>query len=93
MDEFEGINHIPLMTIHKSKGLEFDTTIFMGIDDNAWWSHRPGDIEGLSTFFVALSRAKHRAIFSYCHQRGDRNRVSDFYDLLASAGVQEREIP
>jgi len=36
LDESEGTNHIPLMTIHKSKGLEFDTTIFMGIDDNAW---------------------------------------------------------
>lgn len=89
LDEFEGTNHIPLMTIHKSKGLEFDTTIFMGIDDSAWWSYRSGDTEGLSTFFVALSRAKQRAIFSYCQQRGQRNRVSDFYALLAAAGVQE----
>ena len=93
IDEFDGVNHIPLMTIHKSKGLEFDTTIFMGIDDNAWWSYQSGDSEGLSTFFVALSRAKQRAIFSYCQQRGHRSRVSDFYTLLASAGVQEYEVP
>ncbi|HHX8461246.1 TPA: 3'-5' exonuclease [Vibrio diabolicus] len=89
LDEFEGTNHIPLMTIHKSKGLEFDTTIFMGIDDNAWWSYRPGDSEGLSTFFVALSRAKQRAIFSYCQQRGQRTKIADFYTLLTAAGVQE----
>ncbi len=93
LDEFEGTNHIPLMTIHKSKGLEFDTTIFMGIDDNAWWSYRQGDTEGLSTFFVALSRAKQRAIFSYCQQRGQRIKVADFYALLTTAGVQEYVIP
>ncbi|MEI8603966.1 3'-5' exonuclease [Pseudoalteromonas sp. B160] len=75
------------MTIHKSKGLEFDTTIFMGVDDNAWWSHEPGGVEGLSTFFVALSRAKQRVVFSYCSERGTRFKVSDFYALLASAGV------
>jgi len=93
VDEFEGINHIPLMTIHKSKGLEFDTTIFMGMDDNAWWSYQPGNSEGLSTLFVALSRAKQRAIFSYCQQRGQRTRISDFYSLLATAGVQEYTVP
>ncbi|HCM1376706.1 ATP-dependent helicase [Vibrio parahaemolyticus] len=93
LNEFEGTNHIPLMTIHKSKGLEFDTTIFMGIDDNAWWSYKQGDAEGLSTFFVALSRAKQRAIFSYCQQRGQRTKVADFYALLTTAGVQEYVIP
>ncbi|GAA3925149.1 ATP-dependent helicase [Litoribacillus peritrichatus] len=92
LDEFEGINHIPLMTIHKSKGLEFDTVIFLGIDDNAWWSYQPGNTEGLATFFVALSRAKQRTIFFYCQQRGSRRRVSDFYALLTSAGVKEYEI-
>lgn len=92
IDEFDGIYHIPLMTIHKSKGLEFDTTIFMGVDDNAWWSHEPGGVEGLSTFFVALSRAKQRVVFSYCSERGTRFKVSDFYSLLASAGVCEYEI-
>lgn len=93
LEEFEGTNQIPLMTIHKSKGLEFDTTIFMGIDDNAWWSYRSGDSEGLSTFFVALSRAKQRAIFSYCQQRGQRTKVADFYALLEDAGVQEYVVP
>lgn len=93
LDEFEGVNHIPLMTIHKSKGLEFDTTIFMGIDDQAWWSYRPDDPEGVSTFFVALSRAKQRIIFSYCEERGSRNKIEHFYQLLYSAGLQEYMIP
>lgn len=93
LTEFDGKNHISLMTIHKSKGLEFDTAIFMGVDDNAWWSNSPGNSEGLSTFFVSLSRAKQRVIVSYCSERGSRNRkVSEFYDLLYQSGVKEHQI-
>lgn len=93
LDAFEGKDQIPLMTVHKSKGLEFDTIVFLGLDDQAWWSHRPGDREGLATFFVALSRAKQRAIFSFCEARGTRLRVAELYELLAAAGVQETPIP
>lgn len=89
LDAFEGIGQIPLMTVHKSKGLEYDTIIFMGLDDHSWWSHNPGDLEGLSTFFVALSRAKQRAIFAFCQQRGQRARVAELYALLEEAGVPE----
>jgi superfamily I DNA/RNA helicase len=90
LTEFDGTNHISLMTIHKSKGLEFDTAIFMGVDDEAWWSHTPGGAEGLSTFFVSLSRAKQRVLVSYCSERGSRNRkVSEFYNLLYKSGVNE----
>jgi superfamily I DNA/RNA helicase len=90
LDEFEGVEQVPLMTVHKSKGLEYDTMLFVGLDDKMWWAHKPEDREGLSTFFVALSRARQRAVFTYCQTRGSRNGVSDLYDLLASAGVPER---
>lgn len=89
LDLFEGIGQVPLMTVHKSKGLEYDTVIFLGLDDDAWWSHTPRNPEGCSTFFVALSRAKQRAIFTYCRSR-DRRKVADLYQLLTDAGVQER---
>jgi superfamily I DNA/RNA helicase len=88
IDAFDGVGQVPLMTVHKSKGLEYDTTLFVGLDDEAWWSHTPGGGDGLSTFFVALSRAKQRAIFTYCDGRG-RRKVRDLYQLLADAGVQE----
>lgn len=89
LDEFEGIRHTPLMTVHKSKGLEYDTMIFLGLDDANWWSHTPRNPDGLSTFFVALSRAKQRAIFTFCGQRGDRRKVADLYALLRKANVPE----
>ncbi|KMO11415.1 UvrD-helicase domain-containing protein [Methylobacterium indicum] len=89
LDAFEGLNQIPMMTVHKSKGLEYDTIIFVGLDDRAWWSHTPGDPEGIAAFFVALSRAKQRAIFSFCQQRGQRNNIAELYQLLTKAGVPE----
>jgi superfamily I DNA/RNA helicase len=92
LDAFEGTGQIPLMTVHKSKGLEYDTVVFVGLDDQAWWSHKPGDAEGLATFFVALSRAKQRAIFAFCRGRGQRNKVAELFQLLANAGVPEFEI-
>jgi superfamily I DNA/RNA helicase len=89
IDAFEGREQIPLMTVHKSKGLEYDTIIFIGLDDQAWWAHSPGNLEGLATFFVALSRAKQRAIFAFCQERGQRLRVAELFQLLRDAGVPE----
>ena len=89
IDSFEGIGQIPLMTVHKSKGLEYHTIIFVGLDDDAWWSHTPKNLDGLATFFVALSRAKQRAIFTFCQERGNRTKVAEFYGLLEAAGVSE----
>jgi hypothetical protein len=89
LDAFEGVAQIPLMTVHKSKGLEYDTIIFIGLDDQAWWSHNPANPEGLATFFVALSRAKQRAIFAFCQSRGQRRKIADLYQLLTDAGVPE----
>lgn len=89
---FSGAGRIPLMTVHKSKGLEYDTIAFIGLDDRAWWSHVPGNPEGIATFFVALSRAKQRALFLFCHARGPREKVAEFFDLLKNAGVQETDI-
>ncbi|MCX6462689.1 MAG: ATP-dependent helicase [Pseudonocardiales bacterium] len=89
-DRFAGRDAVSLLTIHKSKGLEYDTVILLGLDDNTWWSHHPGDREGASTLFVALSRAKQRMLFSHAHTRGSTEKVSDLYELLISAGVHER---
>lgn len=89
LDRFAGVGQVPLMTVHKSKGLEYDTILFVGLDDAMWWSHSAGNPEGIATFFVALSRAKQRAIFTFCRERGQRTRVADLYALLTVAGVPE----
>jgi ATP-dependent exoDNAse (exonuclease V) beta subunit len=50
------------MTIHKSKGLEYHTVIFVGLDDGAWWSFANDQIEGTANFFVAHSRQTARCV-------------------------------
>lgn len=92
IDRFLGTHDISMMTVHKSKGLEYDTVFFIGLDDQSWWSHTPRNPEGIATFFVALSRAKQRATFLFCSDRGRRERVSELYQLLRDAGVEEIEV-
>lgn len=92
IDRYAGTNDIPMMTVHKSKGLEFDTVFFVGLDDRSWWSHTPRNPEGIATFFVALSRAKQRAVFLFCENRGTRVRVLELYQLLTDAGVEEVDV-
>ena len=87
LDVYEGLQAVPLMTIHKSKGLEYHTMIFVGLDDEAWWSFSRDESEATSGFFVAFTRAKQRVIFTYCPSRGDRRKIAALYQLLRSAGV------
>ena len=92
LDSYEGLHAVPLMTIHKSKGLEYHTVIFVGLDDSAWWSFKKDPHEGSAGFFVAFSRAKQRVVFTYCEKRGDRREIDALYSLLQEAGVQTRKI-
>jgi superfamily I DNA/RNA helicase len=86
LDEFEGLGQIALMTIHKSKGLEFHTMIFYGLDNQTWWSLTPNRNDELNSFFVALTRAKQRAFFTLSTDRGQP--VVWIEQLLAPAGVR-----
>jgi len=60
------------MTVHKSKGLEFDTVFFVDFNANAWWglgtAIRDNDIARLkeeqNTFFVGASRAREKLVFT-----------------------------
>lgn len=89
---YEGVNALALMTLHKSKGLEYHTVIFIGLDDSAWWNYPQDTAEATAGFFVAFTRAKQRVIFTYTPQRGARNTIAPLYALLKAAGVQKTEI-
>jgi superfamily I DNA/RNA helicase len=88
LDAYEGAHAVPLMTIHKSKGLEYHTVIFVGLDDGAWWSFKDDQVEATAGFFVAFTRAKQRVVFTYCARRGTRTKIATLYALLQAAGVQ-----
>ena len=91
VSSFKGENSIPIMTIHKSKGLEYEVVYFLGLEDSAFWSFNDQPEEDKSAFFVALSRAKSHLIFTYCKLRNNspqNNRnINEIYSLLAQSNL------
>jgi len=97
---FEGKDSIKIMTMHKSKGLEFNTVIFMGLEDNSHWNYQNNPSADNNGFFVAFSRAKERVIFTVSshrnHYYGEGN--ASFNDIkpilnifkLANVDVENR---
>ena len=89
VSNFRGENSIPIMTIHKSKGLEYDVVYFLGLEDSAFWSFDNQPEEDKSAFFVALSRAKSHLIFTYCNRRQNKPQenkvINEIYSLLRNS--------
>ncbi|MFG2483430.1 UvrD-helicase domain-containing protein [Streptomyces virginiae] len=88
LDEFESADAVVLLTTHRSKGLEYHTVFFLGIHGRQWWSLRSDRREGTSTFFVGLSRAAQRLVFTT--DRSERTGpIAAFFAMLTEAGVPE----
>ena len=71
-----GEDAIRILTIHKSKGLEFEKVIVLGVEEQLFWSNSrdyadntsiPRDL--LHVFFVAISRAKHELVLTSASTR------------------------
>jgi superfamily I DNA/RNA helicase len=87
IDAVEGKGQVRLMTIHKSKGLEYHTVIFVGLHQNAFWGYRNNRAEETNAFFVALSRARERVLFTRSIESGDTAQIRGLVELLAAADV------
>lgn len=57
---------VRIMTIHKSKSLEFERVIVLGVEEQAYWA-KPD--EERSAFFVGISRAKACVVLTTCQVR------------------------
>ena len=55
--QFSEDSAVRIMTIHKSKGLEFDTVIMLGVERQTYWGN---PTEERAAYFVGVSRAKRR---------------------------------
>ena len=95
ISSFEGKDSIPIMTIHKSKGLEFEVVFFLGFDDNSFWNFSNQSSEDTCTFFVGLSRSKRHLFFTFAENRFGYNRtnsnISLLYKMLEESGVVEEK--
>lgn len=94
IESFCGYHSIPIMTIHKSKGLEYSAVYFVGLEDSAFWNFKRQPEEDRCAFFVALSRAKESVTFTFCKQRNSMRYpmqrhvdINEFFDLLQKPGV------
>ena len=63
---FSGDQAVRIMSIHKSKGLEFEVVIVLGVEAETFWGKVADE---RSAFFVAISRAKKRLYLTYCDER------------------------
>ena len=83
---FLGSDQVRLMTIHKSKGLEAHTVVFLHLPDNGFNGNADMDEEALA-FFVAASRARER--FFITTTSPVRTRVQPLWDMVVAARISE----
>jgi superfamily I DNA/RNA helicase len=69
LKSFEGEMAVPCMTIHKSKGLEFDTVFFIALEDGSFFSFDRQRDEDICALFVGISRAERELHLAYSHHR------------------------
>ena len=66
LERFSDDQVVRILTIHKSKGLEFDSVIIMAIENELFFGNQD---ENRCAFFVGVSRAKKRLILTHANQR------------------------
>lgn len=63
---FGGDDAVRIMSMHKSKGLEFEAVILPGIEAQTFWGKPAAE---RSVFFVGISRAKRLLVLTRCDRR------------------------
>lgn len=66
LERFSDDQAVRILTIHKSKGLEFDSVIILPVEKEIFFGDQD---ENRCAFFVGVSRAKRRLIITHADQR------------------------
>jgi superfamily I DNA/RNA helicase len=84
---------VRMMSIHKSKGLEFDAVAVMAIEHEMFWGEHSAE---RAVFFVGISRAKQHLLLTHAHTRRrppgakrwetDRSPYREFLDYARETG-------
>ena len=70
LERFSDDQAVRILTIHKSKGLEFDSVIIMAVENETFFfKNRTEQAENLCAYFVGVSRAKRRLVLTHAAQR------------------------
>ncbi|MEZ7700311.1 ATP-dependent helicase [Micrococcus luteus] len=74
---------IRILTIHKSKGLEFEKVVVLGVEEELFWSTNKS--LNRAEFFVAISRAKEGLVLTYSRCRSRPEGLSRRWDVQRNA--------
>ncbi|CAK1770451.1 DNA 3'-5' helicase [Vibrio crassostreae] len=66
LKRFEDDQAVRILTVHKSKGLEFDSVVLLAVETASYWGNLD---ENLCAFFVGVSRAKRRLLLTHVDYR------------------------
>lgn len=70
LERFYDDQAVRILTVHKSKGLEFDSVVFMAIENEIFFfKNQTEQAENLCSFFVGVSRAKNRLVLTFAEDR------------------------
>ena len=86
LKRFSDDQAIRILTIHKSKGLEFDSVVILAIENEIFWGDQD---ENRCAFFVGVSRAKRRLVLTHVDER---TRPPNHHGGGATIGLHNRNI-
>lgn len=66
LGRFSDDQAVRILTIHKSKGLEFDSVIILAVENEIFFGNQD---ENRCAYFVGVSRAKRRLVLTHADQR------------------------
>lgn len=66
LHRFADESGVRMMSIHKSKGLEFEAVSVIAVENEMFWGDQDSE---RATFFVAISRAKQRLLLTHAQTR------------------------
>ncbi|WP_413728310.1 UvrD-helicase domain-containing protein [Sodalis sp. RH19] len=66
LERFSDDQAVRILTIHKCKGLEFDSVVIMAVENEIFFGDQDAN---RCAFFVGVSRAKRRLVLTYANRR------------------------
>lgn len=85
LERFSDDQAVRILTIHKSKGLEFDSVIIMAVENEIFFGDQD---ENRCAFFVGVSRAKERLVLTHVDQRERPAGYKKRWDVHRSAQAE-----
>lgn len=85
LTRFSDDQAVRILTIHKSKGLEFDSVIIMAVENEIFFGDQAAN---RCAFFVGVSRAKRRLVLTYADKRERPDNHRGRWDIVRSAQTE-----